>query len=41
MKDANYINEFNVPANITVKKHKAAVTLVGEIDECECFFNYF
>lgn len=41
MKDSNYVNEFNMPANITMKRHKDAVTIVGEVDECECLFNYF
>ncbi|ELK06382.1 Centromere-associated protein E [Pteropus alecto] len=36
MKDSNYVNEFNMPANITMKRHKAAVTIVGEIDESVC-----
>lgn len=40
MKDSNYVNEFNMPVNVTTKTHKAAVTL-GEIDECEYFFNQF
>ncbi|XP_023387151.1 centromere-associated protein E isoform X7 [Pteropus vampyrus] len=34
--DSNYVNEFNMPANITMKRHKAAVTIVGEIDESVC-----
>ncbi|XP_040333048.1 centromere-associated protein E isoform X5 [Herpailurus yagouaroundi] len=32
MKDSNYLNEFNMSANIA-KTHKAAVTMIGEIDE--------
>ncbi|XP_049486904.1 centromere-associated protein E isoform X4 [Panthera uncia] len=32
MKDSNYLNEFNMSASIT-KTHKAAVTMIGEIDE--------
>ncbi|XP_039076754.1 centromere-associated protein E [Hyaena hyaena] len=32
MKDSNYLNEFNMSANIT-KTQKAAVTMIGEIDE--------
>uniref|UniRef100_A0A667G8V5 Centromere-associated protein E n=1 Tax=Lynx canadensis TaxID=61383 RepID=A0A667G8V5_LYNCA len=32
MKDSNYLNEFNMSANIT-KTHKAAITVIGEIDE--------
>ncbi|XP_043427347.1 centromere-associated protein E isoform X9 [Prionailurus bengalensis] len=32
MKDSNYLNEFNMSANIT-KTHKAAITMIGEIDE--------
>lgn len=40
MKDSKYVNEFNMPMNITTRAHKAAVSL-GEIDECEYFFNYF
>ncbi|XP_057562611.1 centromere-associated protein E isoform X5 [Hippopotamus amphibius kiboko] len=35
MKDSNYVNEFNMPVNVTTKTHKAAVTL-GEIDESFC-----
>eukprot|EP00070_Physeter_catodon_P006932 XP_007114879.2 centromere-associated protein E isoform X4 [Physeter catodon] len=35
MKDSNYVNEFNMPVNVTTKTHKAAVTL-GEIDESLC-----
>ncbi|XP_060003350.1 centromere-associated protein E isoform X2 [Lagenorhynchus albirostris] len=35
MKDSNYVNEFNMPVNVTTKTHKAAVTL-GEIDESVC-----
>ncbi|XP_039704803.1 centromere-associated protein E isoform X4 [Pteropus medius] len=34
--DSNYVNEFNMPVNITMKRHKAAVTIVGEIDESVC-----
>ncbi|XP_070359697.1 centromere-associated protein E-like isoform X2 [Equus asinus] len=33
MKDSNYVNEFNVPENVTTKTHKSALTLGGEIDE--------
>ncbi|XP_070359912.1 centromere-associated protein E-like [Equus asinus] len=33
MKDSNYVNEFNVPENVTTKTHKYALTLGGEIDE--------
>ncbi|XP_058424769.1 centromere-associated protein E-like isoform X1 [Diceros bicornis minor] len=36
MKDSNYVNEFNMPANITTKTHKVALTLGGEIDESLC-----
>ncbi|XP_049741551.1 centromere-associated protein E isoform X1 [Elephas maximus indicus] len=36
MKDSNYVNEFNMSSNITTKTHKAAVTLLGEIDESLC-----
>ncbi|KAM5285612.1 centromere-associated protein E isoform 3-T3 [Hipposideros larvatus] len=36
MKESSYVNEFNVPANITIKKHKSALTPVGEIDESVC-----
>ncbi|KAK2505630.1 hypothetical protein MC885_013086 [Smutsia gigantea] len=36
MKDSNFVNEFDVPSNITTKMHKTAVTLVGEIDESLC-----
>ncbi|XP_044768590.1 centromere-associated protein E isoform X1 [Neomonachus schauinslandi] len=35
MKDSNYINEFNMPTNVT-KTRKAAATVVGEIDESFC-----
>uniref|UniRef100_A0A8C7ELF2 Centromere-associated protein E n=1 Tax=Neovison vison TaxID=452646 RepID=A0A8C7ELF2_NEOVI len=35
MKDSNYINEFNMSTNVT-KTRKAAINVVGEIDECEC-----
>ncbi|XP_027454313.1 centromere-associated protein E isoform X6 [Zalophus californianus] len=35
MKDSNYINEFNMSTNVT-KTRKAAVTVVGEIDESFC-----
>ncbi|XP_058150671.1 centromere-associated protein E isoform X2 [Dasypus novemcinctus] len=35
MKDSNYVNEFNMTANITTKTHKTTVTL-GEIDESIC-----
>ncbi|XP_022422773.1 centromere-associated protein E [Delphinapterus leucas] len=35
MKDSNYVDEFNMPVNVTTKTHKAAVTL-GEIDESVC-----
>ncbi|XP_066892527.1 centromere-associated protein E [Kogia breviceps] len=35
MKDSNYVDEFNMPVNVTTKTHKAAVTL-GEIDESLC-----
>ncbi|XP_025278683.1 centromere-associated protein E isoform X4 [Canis lupus dingo] len=34
MKDSNYINEFNMSTNITTRK--AALTVVGEIDESLC-----
>lgn len=40
MKDSNYINEFNMSTNVT-KTRKAAINVVGEIDECECFFSCF
>ncbi|XP_019481417.1 PREDICTED: centromere-associated protein E [Hipposideros armiger] len=36
MKESSYVNEFNMPANITIKKHKSALTPVGEIDESVC-----
>ncbi|XP_042638594.1 centromere-associated protein E [Orycteropus afer afer] len=36
MKDSNYVNEFNMKTNITTKPHKAAVSLLGEIDESLC-----
>ncbi|KAM8804254.1 centromere-associated protein E isoform 2-T2 [Rhynchonycteris naso] len=32
MKDSNYVNEFNRPANIT-RRHNTAIPSVGEIDE--------
>ncbi|XP_032316885.1 centromere-associated protein E isoform X2 [Camelus ferus] len=35
MKDSNCVNEFNIPATVTTKTPKAAVTL-GEIDESLC-----
>uniref|UniRef100_A0A4X1UR40 Centromere-associated protein E n=1 Tax=Sus scrofa TaxID=9823 RepID=A0A4X1UR40_PIG len=35
MKDSKYVNEFNMPMNITTRTHKAAVSL-GEIDESLC-----
>uniref|UniRef100_A0A8D1BUC3 Centromere-associated protein E n=1 Tax=Sus scrofa TaxID=9823 RepID=A0A8D1BUC3_PIG len=35
MKDSKYVNEFNMPLNITTRTHKAAVSL-GEIDESLC-----
>ncbi|XP_043727184.1 centromere-associated protein E isoform X4 [Cervus elaphus] len=35
MKDSNYVNEFNMAANVTTRTHKAAVSL-GEIDESLC-----
>ncbi|XP_045840350.1 centromere-associated protein E isoform X2 [Meles meles] len=35
MKDSNYINEFNMSTNVT-KTRKAAVSVVGEIDESFC-----
>ncbi|XP_044923007.1 centromere-associated protein E isoform X3 [Mustela putorius furo] len=35
MKDSNYINEFNMSTNVT-KTRKAAVNVVGEIDESFC-----
>ncbi|XP_045140261.1 centromere-associated protein E [Echinops telfairi] len=35
MKDSNYVNEFN-RTNVTTKTNKAAVTLLGEIDESFC-----
>ncbi|XP_059027790.1 centromere-associated protein E isoform X3 [Mustela lutreola] len=35
MKDSNYINEFNMSINVT-KTRKAAVNVVGEIDESFC-----
>ncbi|XP_041613659.1 centromere-associated protein E isoform X3 [Vulpes lagopus] len=34
MKDSNYINEFNMSTNITTRK--AAITVMGEIDESLC-----
>ncbi|XP_057165610.1 centromere-associated protein E isoform X3 [Ursus arctos] len=35
MKDSNYINEFNMSTNVT-KTRKAAITVMGEIDESFC-----
>ncbi|XP_044080307.1 centromere-associated protein E isoform X1 [Neovison vison] len=35
MKDSNYINEFNMSTNVT-KTRKAAINVVGEIDESFC-----
>nr|XP_019594443.1 PREDICTED: centromere-associated protein E isoform X2 [Rhinolophus sinicus] len=36
MKESSYVNEFNMPMNITIKKHKSSVSSVGEIDESVC-----
>ncbi|MBZ3891738.1 Centromere-associated protein E, partial [Sciurus carolinensis] len=36
MKDSNYVNEFNMPANVTRRTHKSTVTMLGEIDESFC-----
>uniref|UniRef100_A0A8D2B5N5 Centromere-associated protein E n=1 Tax=Sciurus vulgaris TaxID=55149 RepID=A0A8D2B5N5_SCIVU len=35
-KDSNYVNEFNMPANVTRRTHKSTVTMLGEIDESFC-----
>ncbi|KAJ1061329.1 hypothetical protein K5549_014069 [Capra hircus] len=35
MKDSNYVNEFNMAVNVTMRTQKAAVSL-GEIDESLC-----
>ncbi|XP_054550573.1 centromere-associated protein E isoform X2 [Talpa occidentalis] len=36
MKDSNYVDEFNVPANVTTKSQRATLTVLGEIDESLC-----
>ncbi|XP_032962690.1 centromere-associated protein E isoform X2 [Rhinolophus ferrumequinum] len=36
MKESSYVNEFSMPMNVTIKKHKSSVTSVGEIDESVC-----
>ncbi|XP_054553696.1 centromere-associated protein E-like isoform X3 [Talpa occidentalis] len=36
MKDSNYVDEFNVPANVTTKSQRATQTVLGEIDESLC-----
>ncbi|KFO25872.1 Centromere-associated protein E [Fukomys damarensis] len=36
MKESNYVNEFSMPANVTTRTHRSAVTLLGEIDESLC-----
>ncbi|KAL0594486.1 Centromere-associated protein E [Plecturocebus cupreus] len=36
MKNSNYEDQFNLPANITTKTHKASLSLLGEIDESLC-----
>ncbi|XP_077877984.1 centromere-associated protein E isoform X2 [Ictidomys tridecemlineatus] len=33
MKDSNYVNEFNMPANVTTRRHKTDSAVLGEIDE--------
>ncbi|XP_071470947.1 centromere-associated protein E [Marmota flaviventris] len=33
MKDSNYVNEFNMPANVTTRRHKTDGAVLGEIDE--------
>ncbi|XP_062055782.1 centromere-associated protein E isoform X2 [Lepus europaeus] len=36
MKDSNYVNEFNLPKNVTTKTNKTAMPVLGEIDESLC-----
>ncbi|KAM6148053.1 centromere-associated protein E [Erethizon dorsatum] len=36
MKDSNYVNEFTMPANVTTRTSRNAITLLGEIDESLC-----
>ncbi|XP_011884307.1 PREDICTED: centromere-associated protein E isoform X12 [Cercocebus atys] len=36
MKNSNYVDQFNMPTNITTKTHKLSVNLLGEIDESVC-----
>ncbi|XP_035149102.3 centromere-associated protein E isoform X5 [Callithrix jacchus] len=36
MKNSNYEDQFNLPANITTKTHKPSLSLLGEIDESLC-----
>uniref|UniRef100_G1SDW0 Centromere-associated protein E n=1 Tax=Oryctolagus cuniculus TaxID=9986 RepID=G1SDW0_RABIT len=36
MKDSNYVNEFNLPKNVTTKTNKTAMPALGEIDESLC-----
>ncbi|XP_021101075.1 centromere-associated protein E isoform X2 [Heterocephalus glaber] len=41
MKDSNYVNEFSMPANVTTRRHRSAVTVLGEIDESLCLESDF
>ncbi|XP_074252614.1 centromere-associated protein E isoform X9 [Saimiri boliviensis] len=36
MKNSNYEDQFNLPANITTKTYKPSLSLLGEIDESLC-----
>nr|XP_011747463.1 centromere-associated protein E isoform X10 [Macaca nemestrina] len=36
MKNSNYVDQFNMPTNITTKTHKLSINLLGEIDESVC-----
>ncbi|XP_021532089.2 centromere-associated protein E isoform X5 [Aotus nancymaae] len=36
MKNSNYEDQFNLPANVTTKAHKPSLSLLGEIDESLC-----
>ncbi|XP_077858169.1 centromere-associated protein E isoform X7 [Macaca mulatta] len=36
MKNSNYVDQFNMPTNITTKTHKLSINVLGEIDESVC-----
>ncbi|XP_012879200.1 PREDICTED: centromere-associated protein E [Dipodomys ordii] len=36
MKDSNYVNEFNMPANVTTRTHTKSFSTLGEVDESLC-----